>query len=352
MSQSSALDTGFKQSSTLFPARSSPIVCVADSIIILIDWSFRVIQGCTIRQAAWQVKWRILQERFDSETVLEKDAIQRNPFTSIVMFLGTLMQAVKIFGFEGTTWPKIIAAAYFGSYLLSAMVSVASSPLERTMPSRGVNHLSVQHWEGFMSKRTQFETMIAVFGHTVLCSFAVFHLQHRATAEAMDANPVVSRYVGFFYALPIVLSLYKFSIPLGKATICYSRELLENLSTPRSGMRAVGLLRPIIRLSGILSLVVLGYLWVKEWVVIFFVLTVLVNWFVAGLPVLLITVVGFNVLLWGWERYCSRRLLQGEKRRVFLLLFAAFNLVLAVLYCSVAYEPSDTIKPAWTEKLG
>lgn len=353
MTHPSALDSGFKQSSLLFPARSSPVICFADSIITLIDFFYRIYHGCSIRQAAWQVKWRILQERFDEETALEKDSIQRNPFTSLVLFVGTVAQAAKIFGYEGLTWPKVIASIYLGSYTISAAISLAASPLEDRIPSRGgLSHLSVQHWDRFMPKRTAIEGIIAGSGHIVLCCFAFYHMRHIEQPASGEANQVITRLVTLIWAAPIgpVVVMVPFKMwPTAKALSLSVREAAAEplLKSKISGFIICG--SKLIALLGGAQIVVI---WIRNGPVVVWLLITLVNWLVEGGVFLILAQCVFLISVLAWEYWFSKNLSMEKRRRAYLVFFAFFNLLVAGLYCCIAYDSRDTVKPAWTEKLG
>lgn len=353
MTQPSALDAGIKQSSLLFPARSSPVICFVDSIITLIDFSYRVYHGCSVRQAAWQVRWRILQERFGEETTLENDSIQRNPFTSVILFIGTVVQAVKIFGYEGITWPKIIAAIYLGSYIISAAISLAASPQEDHIPSRGgISYPSVQHWDRFMPKRTLIETIVAGSGHIILCCFAFYHMLHQEQPASGEGNVVLVQVVTLIYAVPIVAVVVIIPFKMWPTAKALSREIREAAAEPVLRMKISGLSTCALKIVALLGCAQIVILWITNWDFIAPFLIVLINWLTEGGVFLILAEVLLLVSLWGWELWFSRKLSIEERGRLFFMFFAVFNLLVAGLYCWVAYDSWDTVKPAWTEMLG
>ena len=142
MTQPSILDRKFPQSNLLFPARSSPFVCLADSLDVLFGLFTHVWSGRSIRDAAYQVNLGRLRDRLDQETVpLTPTAVEQHPFGSLVLFLSTMSQFVKLCGFQGILWAKVGAATYLFSYILLAGTSWLSYDY-----ARSVDHLPSHRW--------------------------------------------------------------------------------------------------------------------------------------------------------------------------------------------------------------
>ncbi|KAE9373605.1 hypothetical protein N431DRAFT_535076, partial [Stipitochalara longipes BDJ] len=125
MTQPSSLDVKLPDSSLLFAARSSPFVCVADALEVLIELCIRICQGHNLHQAARLANWRRARYRLGAETTsLEESAVEKHPKTFLILFIVTLLQAIKILGLEGLFWIKVWAGCYFCSYVVLAVVQI------------------------------------------------------------------------------------------------------------------------------------------------------------------------------------------------------------------------------------
>ncbi|OBT53115.1 hypothetical protein VE04_08446 [Pseudogymnoascus sp. 24MN13] len=123
MTQPSSLDFNLPESSLLFAARSSPFICVADALEVLISLCFYIYQEGSIYEAARLVNWRIARARLGSGVLeLEASAVEKHPKTFIFLFLATLLPAVKYLGMQGLHWTKVWAGIYICSYVVLAIV--------------------------------------------------------------------------------------------------------------------------------------------------------------------------------------------------------------------------------------
>jgi hypothetical protein len=106
-----------------FAARSSPFVRLADALEVLIELFLRVCRGHHLQKAARYVNWRRARNRLGPEvTVLEEGSAGKHPFAFFILFIVTLLQGVKIFGFGGCCGPKSGQAAFLGSYTVLAFI--------------------------------------------------------------------------------------------------------------------------------------------------------------------------------------------------------------------------------------
>jgi hypothetical protein len=123
MTQNSTFDRDFP-SGVLFPARSSPIVCAADVLDVLLRLLMYMCVGASAPAAAR----RVVQERMwhpprsiavataaDDDNNDDEEAAEspltlgdQHPRAHIVLFvLGVLPQAIKLFGMHGIPWLQV-----------------------------------------------------------------------------------------------------------------------------------------------------------------------------------------------------------------------------------------------------
>ncbi|KAH8585696.1 hypothetical protein B0O99DRAFT_603095 [Bisporella sp. PMI_857] len=117
MTQPSTIDKTFPRSSLLFPARSSPFVCMADALEILVAFGFHWFRGVGVREAAWRIHQRRAREQSgghsdNDEWTIEKTPAEKHPKTFLILFITSLLQGVKIFGMTGLPWTQVWAGMY------------------------------------------------------------------------------------------------------------------------------------------------------------------------------------------------------------------------------------------------
>jgi hypothetical protein len=120
MTPASVLDRKFPQSSLLFAARSSPFVCLADSLDIIIRFTVHVYHGTVIREASLLISWRRARYRLGADLIglIEPSPAELHRKTYAILQLGTLLQAIKTWGSTGGPWSKTWATIYFTSFLV------------------------------------------------------------------------------------------------------------------------------------------------------------------------------------------------------------------------------------------
>jgi hypothetical protein len=142
MTQPSSLDVALPESSLLFAARSSPIVCVVDTLEIMIELSIYLYQGYNLRQAAWRSNWKRARIRLGRDiTILEESAVEKHPTAFLVLFIATVLQTIKILGFQGHCGQKYGQELSFARMLFSLLFN---SSHQRT----GEMILLPQHFKG------------------------------------------------------------------------------------------------------------------------------------------------------------------------------------------------------------
>ncbi|OBT68258.1 hypothetical protein VE03_02336 [Pseudogymnoascus sp. 23342-1-I1] len=123
MTQPSSLDFNIPESSLLFAARSSPFICVADALEVLIALCLYTYQEKSIFEAARLVNWRIARTRLGSGVIkLEASTVEKHPWAFIILFIAALVPAVKVLGLQGLPWTKVWAGIYLCSFFVLAIV--------------------------------------------------------------------------------------------------------------------------------------------------------------------------------------------------------------------------------------
>jgi len=124
MTQSSPSDD-YPSSVPLSPARSSPIICLTDTLIVLLWLSYGLYSGHGFLNSAKALRNELGLRRNDSEGDL-KEGI---PASAIIFFaLGPLPQAVKLLGCKGVPWTVVWCFFYLVSFLLNVGVIVIAGP--------------------------------------------------------------------------------------------------------------------------------------------------------------------------------------------------------------------------------
>jgi hypothetical protein len=147
MTQNSTFDRDFP-SGILFPARSSPIVCAADTLEVLLRLLAYMYAGASAPAAARHVVQKRMWQPPRSNTVATATDDDKNddeeaaesprtlgdqyPRAHIVVFiLGVLPQAIKLFCMSGIPWTQACGGLYLSSFLVIAGVGALAQRAER-----------------------------------------------------------------------------------------------------------------------------------------------------------------------------------------------------------------------------
>ena len=123
MTQPSSLDAPLSQSSLLFASRSSPFICLADTLEIIISLVIHGFHGKSPSQAALLVNWQRARHRLGEDVdELEDIPAEKHPWGFVILLVAAVLQAVKILSFKGLFWTKLWAGVYLSSYMLIAVV--------------------------------------------------------------------------------------------------------------------------------------------------------------------------------------------------------------------------------------
>ncbi|KAJ9614127.1 hypothetical protein H2200_002263 [Cladophialophora chaetospira] len=164
----------FAAASRLF-MRSSAVVCVADTIQMLVHLVSDLWEGDSFRDAMAH----IVDDQFEGIDANEEDSLaslRRTTVTRWTVFLiSGAPQIVKLFAFSGITWTKICAAAYVASWLVVDFLVVYSS-VKHIVLSRHDSHLPGRfrgkHWGGLTF--TKWLGILAVFVEKIFVKIVWF----------------------------------------------------------------------------------------------------------------------------------------------------------------------------------
>jgi len=373
MSQPSRLDISFSQSSLLFPARSSPFICFTDGLEVIISLCIQMYRGKSIRQAALLVNWERARCRLGHETEqLEDSAVEKHPIPFGILFIGTILQTIKILGFQGMVWIKVWAAAYSLSFVVLAMVSfLAPKDWRDNPPEVSVTEQDTIWTFGNMSKGLCYVALAAQF----VCCGWIFNIilglpasDHPSTEES---DYIVSSLATEFAPLVVLLllgSLIAGIAILAPAAVIWG--LSEHFAVRRFLSRYLGEC-----LSGTLY-VMFVLVWIVVWVFLWIFSIIRIydssniesqgsDHTVLALAWKLIRGCA-NLLMYIGFMFQIKSLVDSEqeeipimkklrpilKRKGLLVIFACWIFFEAFLYYRLRFDPQGTVKPSWTDKLG
>lgn len=366
MTQSSSLDAPFSQSSLLFAARSSPFVCLADALEIIISLVIHVVRGKPLRQAALLVNWQRARHRLGEDVEeLEDIPAEKHPWGYVILLVAAVLQAAKIFGFQGMLWTKVWAGLYLSSYVIIALVGFLAP---RDWRDSRPNIVSSRHHYLSFAALSKVLLWPALGVHFVCCSWILDRI------IVGDLSPLQ---IPFFYEfVPMLVTmavsawlaallaglissapffLLGWLVTLVNIDVDWWGEFTWSCSHP---VRIV--LMSLIFLGGIGWLCSFGYL-TQTLVGIFLTISILEEsvffTFVRGSTNLLLYIgmswlIGaFLVPLGQWVPLL-KKFNKRAKSHGHLVVFACWNFVQALLYYRLRYDSKGTIKPPWTDNLG
>lgn len=383
MTQPSILDYGFPSSSLLWPSRASPIVCVTDSLEVLIQLVYELRNGTPSNIAASKICLRRYRDRcgpLATSNISEKSTIRLHPKSSAILFLATFTQVVKIFGFHGVGWAKVFVAIYLLSYLIqagievlaqnSATSSVETNPpaVEPVPPTYNAHYVKTKSWVAFSSLMASFDFCSWAI-HGVLMSNYKEDPNRKAREMDSDISKVSDMYgytfLGYFIffgsvtALQLRLAITVVNVysPLIALVWWATREADDVVRIWRRDINwwivspMLLMVFPGVYIFGIYAGAIFMW-WLDD--------VGHLVWLIDGAGMILFTLGSIWLALWMIRLACDRwiklEILEIWRLRFnspfFLVLSAVMHLAAACLYFRFVYDPTGTVKPGWTEKLG
>jgi len=319
MTQNSTFDRNFP-SGVLFPARSSPLVCAADALDVLLRLLMYMCVGASAPAAARRVvQKRMWQPPRSIAVATAADPPltlgDQHPRAHVVLFvLGVLPQAIKLFGMRGIPWTQACGGLYLSSYLVIAGVGALARRAERdnadTSREGPLDELMMEVWN------------FASIGVVAVVQAGVWAWCGRALLLPvwdMEAKAPVL----YFILWTPAWSMFVMIVAMPSALAGYS---------------AVVTLVPPMTLSKITyfvfsaSLVGLCYYGTPH-VMHFLIQEVYLH---------------FSMYVLVAAFYATKVV----PHHLLMLFFGLVNLVLSILYYCFRYDPTGTVKPLWAGKLG
>jgi hypothetical protein len=346
MMQPSGLDQTFSQSSLIFPSRSSPIICLADALEILIEFVVHLIQGRGPSEAGLRLNWRRVKYRLGSNIqTIEDIPAEKHPKTFVILLIGTLLQAIKLFAVQGIFWTKVWAGIYLASYLLvAASVYLPPRDWRNKRPlgySPGETPPKVDKSLDILSN---FLFILALVVHYTICSWAVYKLFLLLKIFVTKLPPESFGYNVFIY-FPVIVGpgsiMGVFVFKLDQSFVRGFRKLLVSLLLKAYiSFVLIPTMLPIScqpeflpDFTGINGVLVLG----GGILLLYFIILVLI----------------IRVLSLLFEKISFLRQYKPElNTHCLLIMFASSNFLVLFLYYHSVYNSSETVKPTWAENLG
>jgi len=318
MTQNSTFDRDFP-SGVLFPARSSPLVCAADALDVLLRLLVYMCVGASAPAAAR----RVVQKRMwkPPRSIAVATAADppltlgdQHPRAHIIMFvLGVLPQAIKLFGMRGIPRTQACGGLYLSSYLVIAGVGALARRVERDTDA------DTSWRRAALIERTMKVWNFVSFGIVAVVQAGVSVWCVRALLRPLVAK---ARVLYIILGTP-VWSIFGMIIPM--PNVLASLLVLATLVIPTT-------LGKIAYFAFSASLVGL-YLY-------------RIPHFVDFLIQEDFLVFSAHVLV---AAFFATKMVPHHRLMIF---FGLVNLVLSILYYRFRYDPSGTVKPLWAEKLG
>lgn len=351
MTQPSSLDFNVPESSLLFPARSSPFVCIADTLEVTIALCIYMYQEGNIYEAARLVNWRIARARLGSGvSELEASPAEQHPVAFWFWFLATLFQAIKLLGMQGVPWTKVWVAFYLCSYIILAIVRSMASKDWRDRPPRvsplGETHLFQEKVLGI----TRIVLLVAaIIVHISVSWWALSPKLDKYGEKYNGSSSVVLDLFSLFWILYFMVTtiLLVSWLPWVLYRHLIGMNIRLHIGEPDFTSASV------LQLIPILGFAFLFYILLSEPInQVFAVFTIieggstLMLYF--GVLFLLFTVISFiskRVSFLSFLKFDD-----GDYKG--LLVFPFLNFLVALHYYRNVYDPTGTAKPSWTEQLG
>lgn len=281
------------------------------------------------------------------------------------MFIFTLTQEIKIFSFQGVAWVQVVAAVYLLSYLISASLQVLGQDQEIDETYTSMNTTAEwghRSYPRLLKNSAGMLLIISLVSSFLLCSWATSEICDSAN-ESLHWQKLFDSHnlaVSIFLLASVVLGIYiggTCTIVFGFAIIfvsVFGLLLLKNVALGDPN-RQLSIHNPVDLLIGVLATPLLFWLF-----------TVFVSWLWSTRGILASVADGAGMLLlslglsWLGAWLLIQILGRGRKRywssrmdwSLLLVLISFTHLVVACLYFGYAFDPTGTVKPAWTEKLG
>jgi hypothetical protein len=319
-----------------FELRSSPIVCVMDSILII--WRFLYYLGNPLHQKhdSWMARirtarMRLLRFRFQAElngpsrTGDFADLI-KNRHIRLLLYAFTLSQVVKLYGYSGIPWTKAFASLYLASFLVIELLVGWNRPTIDEIIQ------STKEEEPIKASGPYSYPFISIAASVVLTLYL-------ATIAAKDTFGQPGESILRWSGLVVPICGAAFCVPV-YLYAAHNRERLQQIVLP--GFLLILLvalplfayfIAPFAERGGleIMWHGFLNFLMVTAW---------------TGICLIFTSLATKTVRVQGYDQ-AKKRMERGAA-----VFFLVLNVVTAIMYYRFSYNPRDTHKSPWTEYLG
>ena len=330
MSQPSGMVCDFP-SKYNFVLRSSPIICLLDTVFVIGRLARYTVALKSPRAAIEKIARHGFQDVADQAEESSLASLQKNtPFRLCVFMFGALPQTIKLYGIRGLPWTKVWGSMFLGSFLVNELLVLASKrSLRLSTPDQ------LQTSDGASSSSLDLRLVVgALFASLIFCIYFI---------SRAFMSPI-TQYIG---------EKLRLHARIVQGTLLVEPWLL--LFPPRKPLVAIalGLVLPLVMIFFTVSLP------------IYFNTPLIRSSFLRHVPYMLLkvmTVVGesfWSILAFGLSIFNNYRRFQhlspGQANFVntgLWLQFLLLNTLAALFYYKFKYNPEGTLKPTWTDQLG
>jgi hypothetical protein len=341
---------------------------LADALEVIISLVIHLFQGRSPRQAALLINWQRARHRLGEDVEdLEDIPAEKHPWGYVILLVVAVLQAAKIFGFEGLLWTKVWAGLYLSSYVVIALVGfLAPKDWRDSRPDISSNRRSYSSFTALS------EVLLwpALGAHFVCCSWIL---------DRIIVGNLAPLQIPFFYAfvpLLVTVSASAWLAALLAGLISSSPFFLlgwlaalvdidiyqwgEGEFTWNCSRPVEIVLASLMFLGGVGWICSFTYL-VRTLFSIFLKSSVFddsVFFTFARGSINLLLCIGLFWLTKGSLTILAvwipsmKRLDRWANSHGYLVVFACWNFVQALLYYRLRYDSKGTIKPPWTDNLG
>lgn len=307
--------------------RISPIICFVDMLSIILRLVVYSIRERDFRKASELV----MTQRYAYDAESADSALSEFRYNAPIRwisFLASVSQIVKLFALQGLIWTKVWAAMYLGLFLtVEIQVFVSRRWLPDSWPPPFLEPKYIPRSGGARSLPYISSALGTIFSMFFLISAVASAFKHQGRSfNTLDCTGIILLACSSVAFLPS--SYYSYVVRKDK----------------RRALAAIILLAAVI-------LVPLGYLFAFLQHNTGMLSPRVLNYLVPGLIILW----AMLSLSWASVTFAKAGLSFDAKTRIegsLATVFFGLNLITALLFYMFEYDPTGTVKPAWTENLG
>ena len=324
MTQPAGRVFGVHDPATSFALRSSPIICVCDACHLLFCLVYHMLQMGSFRPALGKITTRRLCDpNLDPSSSLTQ--LQNNRAFRITVFtLGALPQIIKLFGIHGLKWTTMLGSMFLGPFLVLEILVV--SVARGLGPGPSVTTGDPPPQDRYANDFEKFFAYFVGLGNVLLRFYVETVVIYRYVASL--TRSIWPHYLSLAFlvtatAIHMMWSKNSKELPSAETVMVVPMNIVLALS--------LGLFVPLLegaRGTGSKP----------------------ISW------TYLVTTILYAIGLFGIISYWYVRLSRPRASRYaesgMHLWFMFHNILTALMYYALAYDPAGTVKPAWTNLFG